>query len=205
MKTLYLDCFAGIAGDMFIGALLNLVPSHKVLTEGISKLTALEPSEYELVIEQANKNGIAGINFDVKLNHEHHHHDHEHEHEHHHHRHLADIESMIYSSGLNERIKRESIRAFSLLAQAEAHVHGTTTDKIHFHEVGAVDSIIDIVGAFILMDALNWPRVLCSGINVGSNLGSDILYSGTVSACLEACQLGYPSIAFSVVIKERIL
>ena len=161
MKTLYLDCFAGIAGDMFIGALLNLVPSHKILTEGISKLTALEPSEYEFVIEQANKNGIAGINFDVKLHHEH---------EHHHHRHLADIESMIYSSGLNERIKRESIRAFSLLAQAEAHVHGTTTDKIHFHEVGAVDSIIDIVGAFILMDALNWPRVLCSNINVGSGV-----------------------------------
>ena len=175
MKTLYLDCFAGIAGDMFIGALLNLVPSHKILTEGISKITALDPSEYELVIEKATKNGIAGINFDVKLHHEHEHHHHEHEHEehehdHHHHRHLADIESMIYSSGLNERIKRESIRAFSLLAQAEAHVHGTTTDKIHFHEVGAVDSIIDIVGAFILMDALNWPRVLCSGINVGSGV-----------------------------------
>ena len=177
MKTLYLDCFAGIAGDMFIGALLNLVPSHKVLTEGISKITALEPSEYELVIEKANKNGIAGINFDVKLNHEHEHHhehheheEHEHEHGHHHHRHLADIESMIYSSSLNERIKRESIRAFSLLAQAEAHVHGTTADKIHFHEVGAVDSIIDIVGAFILMDALNWPRVLCSSINTGSGV-----------------------------------
>lgn len=173
MKTLYLDCFAGIAGDMFIGALLNLVPDKKVLTEGIKKITALNPDEYELIIEDATKNGLAGINFDVKLNHEHHHHDHEHEHEHehnheHHHRHLADIEAMISSSGLSLRVKREVLRAFSILAEAEAHVHGTTPDKIHFHEVGAVDSIIDIAGAFILMEALGWPRVLCSPINTGS-------------------------------------
>ena len=72
------------------------------------------------------------------------------------------------TSDLSERVKRETLRAFSILAEAEAHVHGTTPDKIHFHEVGAVDSIIDITGAFILMEALNWPRVLCSSINVGS-------------------------------------
>ncbi len=172
MKTLYLDCFAGIAGDMFIGALLNLVPTHKILIEGLNKLTGLDSSEYELIIENSTKNGISGINFDVKLthHHEHHEHDHEHEHEHHHHhgRNLADIEKIIMSSTLNERIKRESLRAFSLLANAEANVHGTTPDKIHFHEVGAVDSIIDIVGSFILIDSLNWPRVICSNINVGS-------------------------------------
>ena len=103
----------------------------------------------------------------MKLNHEHEHH-HEHDHEHHHGRNLADIEKIIISSTLNERIKRESLRAFSLLANAEANVHGTTPDKIHFHEVGAVDSIIDIVGSFILIDSLNWPRVICSNINVGS-------------------------------------
>ena len=165
MKTLYLDCFAGIAGDMFIGAMLNLVPNPEVLREGIKKLKALEPEEYELIIEHTTKNGIAGINFDV---HTHHHHEHEHKHHHHHHRHLADIEAMIVPSELPERVKREALRAFSLLAEAEAHVHGTTPDKIHFHEVGAVDSIIDIVGAFILIDALGWPRVLCSSINVGS-------------------------------------
>ena len=169
MKTLYLDCFAGIAGDMFIGALLNLVPDKNILAEGIRKLTALDPSEYELVIEHTTKNGIAGINFDVHLHgHEHEHHHDEHEHHHHHHRHLADIEAMITSSTLPSRVKVASLRAFSLLAEAEANVHGTTPDKIHFHEVGAVDSIIDIVGAFILMDALGWPRVLCSRVNVGS-------------------------------------
>ena len=219
MKTLYLDCFAGIAGDMFIGALLNLVPDRNILIEGIKKITALDPSEYELIIEDSTKNGIAGINFDVKLNHFHHdhhdhsplssghdHHDHsgtsplssnhnpsdltsfghlplhrggenveetesnhhDYEHHHHEHRHLADIEAMILSSGLSERVKRETLRAFSILAEAEAHVHGTTPDKIHFHEVGAVDSIIDITGAFILMEALGWPRVFCSAINTGS-------------------------------------
>ena len=168
MKTLYLDCFAGIAGDMFIGALLNLVPDKNILINGIKKITSLNPEEYELIIENTTKNGIAGINFDVKLNHHEHHHEHEeHEHEHHHHRHLVDIEEMISSSELSLRVKREILRAFSILAEAEAHVHGTTPDKIHFHEVGAVDSIIDIAGAFILMEALGWPRVLCSPINTG--------------------------------------
>ncbi|MBQ3646447.1 MAG: nickel pincer cofactor biosynthesis protein LarC [Synergistaceae bacterium] len=167
MKTLYLDCFAGLAGDMFIGALLNLVPDKRVLSEGIKKLTDLDPSEYELIIENTTKNGISGINFDVHTHH-HHEHEHDHEHEHHHHgRNLADIEKIIMSSGLSDRVKIEALRAFSILAEAEAHVHGTTIDKIHFHEVGAVDSIIDIVGAFILMEALNWPRVLFSSINTG--------------------------------------
>ncbi|MBQ6973055.1 MAG: nickel pincer cofactor biosynthesis protein LarC [Synergistaceae bacterium] len=169
MKTLYLDCFAGISGDMFIGALLNLVRDPEILRDGIRKVTALDPSEYELVIERPTRNGLAGINFDVHT-HGHHEHDHHHghEHEHHHHRHLADIEAMISGSGLSQRVKRETLRAFSLLAEAEAHVHGTTPDKIHFHEVGAVDSIIDITGAFILMEALNWPRVICSTVNTGS-------------------------------------
>lgn len=168
MRTLYLDCFAGIAGDMFIGALLNLVPDKSVLTRGIRNIKALDPEEYELIIENATKNGIAGINFDVHLLHHHHEYEQEHEHHHHEHRHLADIEAMIMTSELSERVKRETLRAFSILAEAEAHVHGTTPDKIHFHEVGAVDSIIDIAGAFILMEALGWPRVLCSNINVGS-------------------------------------
>lgn len=75
---------------------------------------------------------------------------------------------MIASSTLSDRVKREALRAFSLLADAEARVHGTTPDQIHFHEVGAVDSIIDIVGTFILVEALGWPRVLSSPLNVGS-------------------------------------
>ena len=163
MKTIYLDCFAGIAGDMFIGALLNLVPDKNILIDGLKNLNL--DHEYNLIIENGLKNSISGINFDVKLIH----HDHEHEHEHEHeHRNLSDIEKIISSSNLNQRIKREALRAFNILAEAEANVHGTTPDKIHFHEVGAIDSIIDIVGSFILVDALNWPRILSSPVNVGS-------------------------------------
>ncbi|MCR4817517.1 MAG: nickel pincer cofactor biosynthesis protein LarC [Fretibacterium sp.] len=204
MRTIYLDCFAGIAGDMLVGALLNFLPplgsrvhpSPDVLREGLLKLTALNPEEYELVAEPGVKNGIAGINFDVRLpHHEDHHHEghgHEHHHEehgdhHHPHRHLQDIEAMISASTLPVRVKRESLRAFSLLADAEASVHGTTPDQVHFHEVGAVDSIIDIVGTFILMEALGWPRVLCSPINVGS---------GTVTCAHGVLPVPAPAAAF---------
>ena len=175
-----MDCFAGIAGDMFIGALLNLVPDPEILKREIRKIHALDADEYGLTIEHITRKGIAGMNFDVRMKRGHedehshahiHAHEHEHGHEHdHHHRNLHDIEAMITGSDLSQRVKRETLRAFSMLADAEAHVHGTTPDKIHFHEVGAVDSIIDIAGAFVLMEALEWPRVICSPVNVGSGM-----------------------------------
>lgn len=194
MRTLYLDCFAGIAGDMLVGALLGLVPSKAVLREGLVALEGLPRDEYELIVEPGMKNGLAGMDFRIlvgrhdRAHHDHDHHAHAHDHAHHDHDHahhdhdhdhrahthdhahrrLRDIEDMIVPSALPERVKREALRAFSLLAEAEAAVHGTTPDQIHFHEVGAVDSIVDIVGTFILMDALGWPRVLCSPLNVGS-------------------------------------
>ena len=156
MKTLYLDCFAGIAGDMLIGALLGLLPNPERFRAEMRKLTLLPEDSYELVIERGMKNGIAGMNFDVRT------------HEHHPHRGLHEIEEIVGGSALSDRVRRESLRAFALLAEAEAQVHGTTPDKIHFHEVGAIDSIIDIVGAFVLLELLDWPRVLCSPLNVGS-------------------------------------
>ena len=168
MRTLYLDAFAGIAGDMMIGALLDLMPDTKVLLSGLQKLTKLPKSDYELEIERGVKNGISGINFDVRTEDAEEGIARKQEHHHHHHRHLSDIEELITSSELPSRVKVESLRAFNLLAEAEASVHGTTPDEVHFHEVGAVDAIIDIVGTFILLDALNWPRVLSSRINVGS-------------------------------------
>ena len=163
---------------MFIGALLNLVPNPEIIRDEIKKIHSLDSKEYEIIIDHMTRNGIAGINFDVEVfhgdEHEHGHehaneHAHAHEHNHeHHHRHLHDIEAMISGSSLSQRVKRETLRAFALLAEAEAHVHGTTPDKIHFHEVGAVDSIIDIAGAFVLMEILGWPRVICSPVNIGS-------------------------------------
>ena len=156
MKTLYLDCFAGIAGDMLVGALFELVPNPDRLREELAKVTKLPAADYEITLEKGAKNGITGTHFRVRT------------HEHHPHRGLKEIEDIITSSSLSLKIQREAMRAFALLAGAEAKVHGTTPDKIHFHEVGAVDSILDIVGTFILLDQLGWPRVLCSPINVGA-------------------------------------
>ena len=156
MKTLYLDCFAGIAGDMLVGALYELVPNQDRFKAELAKLTALSSEDYSVSFEKSAKNGITGTRFQV------------HTHEHHPHRGLKEIENIITTSGFSMRIKREVLRAFALLAEAEAKVHGATPDEIHFHEVGAIDSIIDIVGAYVLIDQLEWPRVLCSTINVGS-------------------------------------
>ncbi|MDR2529163.1 MAG: nickel pincer cofactor biosynthesis protein LarC [Synergistaceae bacterium] len=156
MKTLYLDCFAGIAGDMLVGALFELTPNPDRLKAELAKMTKLPAADYEIGLEKGEKNGVAGTHFRVRA------------HERHPRRGLKEIEDIITSSALSLKIQREATRAFALLAEAEAKAHGTTPDKVHFHEVGAVDSILDIVGTFILIDQLGWPRVLCSPINVGS-------------------------------------
>ncbi|MDR2175696.1 MAG: nickel pincer cofactor biosynthesis protein LarC [Synergistaceae bacterium] len=156
MKALYLDCFAGISGDMLVGALFELVPDADRFKAALAGMTKLSPDDYEVHFEKGVKNGIAGTHFRV------------HTHEHHPHRGLRDIEEIVTASALSPRIQREVLRAFALLAEAEAKVHGTTPDKIHFHEVGAIDSILDIVGTYVLFDRLGWPRVFCSPINVGS-------------------------------------
>jgi uncharacterized protein (TIGR00299 family) protein len=156
MKTLYLDCFAGIAGDMLVGALFEFVPNLDWLRAELAKMTGLSTSDYEIQVKKDVRGGITGNRFCVST------------HEHHPHRGLREIEDIVVNSGLSTRIQRESMRAFALLAEAEAKVHGVTPEESHFHEVGAIDSILDIVGAFILIDRLGWPRVLCSPINVGS-------------------------------------
>jgi uncharacterized protein (TIGR00299 family) protein len=156
MKTLYWDCFAGIAGDMLVGALFEFVPNLDWLRTELAKMTRLSTSDYAIQVEKDVRGGITGTRFCVST------------HEHHPHRGLREIEDIVVNSGLSTRIQRESMRAFALLAEAEAKVHGVTPEEIHFHEVGAIDSILDIVGAFILIDRLGWPRVLCSTINVGS-------------------------------------
>ncbi|MDR1649789.1 MAG: nickel pincer cofactor biosynthesis protein LarC [Synergistaceae bacterium] len=156
MRALYLDCFAGISGDMLVGALFELVPDADRFKAALAGMTKLSPDDYEVRFEKGVRNGITGTHFRV------------HTHEHHPHRGLRDIEEIVTTSALSPRIQREVMRAFALLAEAEAKVHGVTPDKIHFHEVGAIDSILDIVGAYILFDRLGWPRVFCSPVNVGS-------------------------------------
>lgn len=162
MKTVYFDCFAGISGNMLLGAFLDAgVPEERLRSE----LAKLNVTGYELKIQRVIKQGIAAVHADVELVHHHHHHDHEH---HHHHRYLPDIYAILDQSALAQAVKDNSKKIFLCLAEAEAKVHGTTVDKIHFHEVGAIDSIVDIVGAAFCLHYLGIEKVCASRLQTGS-------------------------------------
>lgn len=187
MKVLYFDCFSGISGDMTLGALLDLGVSQEHLIESLKALK-LE-GEYHFNIKKELKNGIMGTLVDVVLHseeHEHHHHhehDHEHDHEHEHHHHdeaavahthnhnsehehrsYKNIISMIEGSALNENIKKLSKKIFTVIGEAEGKIHGLPLEEVHFHEVGAVDSIVDIVGTAICIDAIKPDKIIFSKI-----------------------------------------
>jgi len=182
MKTLYLDLFSGIAGDMFIAALLDLGVDAAKLERELKKLKL---DGYHLHIARGQKSAIAGMKFDVHLAHDHehghdhghHHHDHEHphqhEHDHHDHGHdeqrnFAEIKKLILRSQLSAWVKQKSIAVFQRIAEAEGKIHGQPTEEVHFHEVGAVDSIVDIVGAAIALEQLGKPRVFASPVVEGT-------------------------------------
>lgn len=178
MKILYFDCFSGISGDMTLGALLDLGIDHG---QFLSELEKLHLPGYRMTIGKAVKSGITGTDVQVDLchaheeQHEHHEahaHAHEHAHRHHHHhahdaRNLADIEALIDRSSLKQSIKDFSKVVFREIAQAEAKVHGKDISEVHFHEVGAVDSIVDIVGAAICLDMLGVEKVYSSALHDG--------------------------------------
>ncbi|MGE4488946.1 MAG: nickel pincer cofactor biosynthesis protein LarC [Kiritimatiellales bacterium] len=154
MKALYLSCYSGISGNMFIGALLDAGLPEDALRDMVS---ALPVSGYELQFERAVKCGIKATHFDVKLDHS----------EHHVHRHLADIVQIINGADLSARVKERSIAVFTRLAEAEAKVHGTTVEKIHFHEVGAVDAVIDIVGTVFGLEQLGVEKLYAGNLRTG--------------------------------------
>lgn len=166
-KILYFDCLAGISGDMTVGALLDLGVEFDYLKNELSKLNI---DGYNLESFKTQKNGITGTKFNVLLEHHHHHHDgHNHgEHHHHEHRNLSDIESIIDNSSLNDNIKELSKEMFLEVAKAEAKVHDKELNEIHFHEVGAIDSIIDIVGVAICIDKLAVETIYFSKIHLGT-------------------------------------
>ena len=151
-QQLYLDCSSGISGDMFLGALLELLPLDFDLT---GTLSAIAIKGYYVEVAREKRGGMAGTKVRVRSD----------EHEH---RHLSDILEILKGSALSDQVRGFAEKAFSLLAEAEARVHGTTVEEIHFHEVGAVDSIIDVVGACLLLEQLGWPRVIASAVNIGS-------------------------------------
>ena len=207
MKAIYLETFAGISGNMLLGALLDAGFPIDVLKR---ELTKLNLGEYELVHQRANKLGIDAQYFNVLLphghehshNHEHHHHEeqhfhcqeyahtydpahhHEHKHEehahehhhheelphthhHHEHRNLKAVMEIIDGSTLSQSIKDKAREVFTAIAIAEAKVHGKTVEEVHFHEVGAIDTIIDIVGCLLGLEYLGIEKVYVGKITTG--------------------------------------
>ncbi|MBQ3540654.1 MAG: LarC family nickel insertion protein, partial [Phascolarctobacterium sp.] len=177
MKAIYLETFAGISGNMLLGALLDAGFPIDVLKSELEKLNL---GEYELVHKRANKLGIDAQYFNVLLphghehshNHEHHHHEHNaqelpHAHHHHEHRNLADVMSIIDASSLSQSIKDKAREVFTAIAIAEAKVHGKAVDEVHFHEVGAIDTIIDIVGCLLGLEYLGVEKVYVGKITTG--------------------------------------
>lgn len=188
MKTLYLDLFSGISGDMFIGALVDLGVDPATLERELGKLGLYE---YHLHFTRSHKGSIAGVKFDVHLaghhddhgspsnevahghSHDHdpghtHAHSHGHTHDHEHQRTFSEIKTLILASRLSAWVKEKSVAVFQRVAVAEAKIHGLPLEEVHFHEVGAIDSIVDIVGGCVGLELLGKPRVLASRVIDGN-------------------------------------
>jgi uncharacterized protein (TIGR00299 family) protein len=148
----YLDAFSGISGDMLVGALADAGADREAIVRAVSSLG----TGAELSFEAVQRGGIAATKFHVRAE------------ETHHHRHLPAILKLIAAGDLAPRAAANAAAVFQRLGQAEAAVHGVPLEKVHFHEVGAADSIADIVGACVALDTLHVDAVVCSAINVGS-------------------------------------
>ncbi|HVN59369.1 MAG TPA: nickel pincer cofactor biosynthesis protein LarC [Bacteroidales bacterium] len=153
MKVLYYDCFSGISGDMNLGAMIDLGIEISFLESQLEKLNV---KGWKLEVTRSQRHGIEGTLVDVRQTH----HDH-------HHRHLSDIEKIINGSSLDKKTKQLSLGIFMKVAEAEAQVHGIPVGEVHFHEVGAIDSIVDIVGAAICFNALDVDDVYVSVVELG--------------------------------------
>lgn len=153
MKTLYFDCFAGASGDMILGAMIAAGVDADLLRQNLG---LLDIAGWSLDFDRVDRSGISAIYARVKTTHEQAH------------RHLSDILKIINDSKLSDSIKGRSSAIFLTLAHAEANVHNERVEHVHFHEVGALDAIIDVVGAAICFDLLDIERFVCSPLHVGS-------------------------------------
>ncbi|HSH19476.1 MAG TPA: LarC family nickel insertion protein, partial [Draconibacterium sp.] len=157
MRILYYDCFAGISGDMNLGALIDLgVDSNYLKTE----LEKLNIEGFRLEIKTDQRRGISGTKAEVIIENQ----------ENEKHRHLRHVEEIINNSSLSEKVKINALKIFDLIAVAEAKIHNISKEKVHFHEVGALDSIADIVGAAICLDYLKVDKVVSSSIQLGGGM-----------------------------------
>jgi pyridinium-3,5-bisthiocarboxylic acid mononucleotide nickel chelatase len=154
MKVLCYDCFSGISGDMNLGAMIDLGINVSFLKSELDKLNL---KGWELITEKSQRHGISGTKVTVRQTF--------HEHAH---RHISDISKIINESSLSDADKKLSMKIFMKIATAEALVHDIPVEEVHFHEVGAIDSIIDITGAAICFNSLNVDAVLVSEVELGS-------------------------------------
>ena len=152
MTVLVLDCKSGISGDMFSGALLDLGVDPNWHENELSKLNL---PNYKIKISKVKKNGVKATKFDVIIGNEHAH------------RYLADINKIINESNLEDEVKLLAVNIFYVLAKSESKVHGTPIEKVYFHEVGAIDSVVDIISASILINKLKIERILFSNLSEG--------------------------------------
>ncbi len=162
MKILYYECFAGISGDMNLGAMIDIGIKPDYLKKELEKLGL---KGYELKISKGQRKGISGTKVDVVIKHPGK--DSSHGHKEHHHRNFSDIKNIIDKSSLNDNIKNLSLKIFGKVAEAEAKVHNKNINEIFFHEVGAIDSIVDIVGAAICIDYLKPDMIYSSTVELG--------------------------------------
>ena len=155
MKTLYFDCFAGASGDMILGAMVAAGVDADALRQ---QLSLLNVDGFKIDFETTDRSGLCATYARVETVQEHKH------------RHLADIRRIIENSGVSDAAKNLALRIFERLAEAEARVHNEPIEKVHFHEVGALDAIVDVVGAAICFDLLKIDRFVCSPLHVGSGM-----------------------------------
>ena len=155
MKTLYFDCFAGASGDMILGAMVAAGVDPNFLKQQLSQIPV---AGFSVDFEIVNRSGLSATYARVETAPEHSH------------RHLADIEQIIQRSDLSGSVKQRAVQIFTRLAEAEARVHNEPIDRVHFHEVGALDAIVDVVGAAICFEFLKIDRFVCSPLHVGSGM-----------------------------------
>lgn len=155
MKLLYFDCPTGAAGDMLLSSLLDAGVEERALRASLAKLPL---TDYQVTIGRTTKQGISGTRLSVLPG----------ESQVHTHRHLSNILDIITQANLSPRVTNLSTIIFSRLAEAEAKIHGTSVEKVHFHEVGGVDSIVDIIGFVVALELLDPDKICCSPLPVGS-------------------------------------
>ena len=168
MRKLYLECFSGISGDMFVAAMLQLGADEQKLRDVLSTIPV---KGFEIKISQVKKNGMEACDFDVVLDEEMDNHDHDmkflfegdgqHHHDaHHSHRGISEVRDIIAGTRMSDNARTLALKIFTILGNAEAAAHGTTLEEVHFHEVGAVDSIVDIIAAAVCFDDLGIKDVI---------------------------------------------